>query len=148
MFNHLLVCPPIILFVSPLFCPSVHPHVCNHIVKIAKSIAKSSEINLMNFMVLLNKNRKHSSGWMFFKPFVSHDLWTGPDIYLHMAVAVVPVKYLPAAEHSAPKGTDRSGGHTPQGTHRVNQHPLQLKLHSQHFLDRPGNTCGRIEIIR
>ena len=33
---HLLVCPPIILSVCPLFCPSVcpsiHPHISNHIV--------------------------------------------------------------------------------------------------------------------
>ena len=46
---HSLVCPPIILSVCPVFCPSVcpsiHPYVCNQIVKLAKSIAKSIEIN-------------------------------------------------------------------------------------------------------
>ena len=51
---HLLVCPLINLFVCPLFCPSVcpsvHPHICNHVVKIAKSIAKSSEINLQSIV--------------------------------------------------------------------------------------------------
>ena len=57
---HSLVCPPIILSVCPLFCqsvcPSIHPYVCNHIVKIAKSIAKSSKINLKS-MVQFNGNR-------------------------------------------------------------------------------------------
>ena len=56
---HSLVCPPIILSVCPLFCPSgypsIHPYICNHIVKIAKSIAKSSEINMKSMVHLENE---------------------------------------------------------------------------------------------
>ena len=62
---HLLVCPSIILSVCPSFCPpvypSIHSYVCSHIVKIAKSIAKSSKINLKS-MVQFHGN-KSSMKW-------------------------------------------------------------------------------------
>ena len=48
-----ITCPSIHRSIRPLFCllfcssvcPYVHPYICNHIIGIAKSIAKSSEIN-------------------------------------------------------------------------------------------------------
>ena len=46
---HSLVCLSTYLSIFPLFCPfdwpSIHTYICNHIVKIAKSIAKLSKSN-------------------------------------------------------------------------------------------------------
>ena len=57
---HSLVCLSTYLSIFPLFCPfdwpSIHTYICNHIVKIAKSIAKLSKSNGNQWYYSMDRN--------------------------------------------------------------------------------------------
>ena len=88
MSTHSMVCTPIILSVCPSFCPSVypsvHPYDCSHIVKIAKSIAKSSKwyVSSMKWKKYWKENcieKPHRCSYKLAEVFfITFELWLRP----------------------------------------------------------------------